>query len=92
MYAIACCLQVTVQSLVGSAQSMVAQAVAQSVSLEMPASHVAAALLTAGRKAAGLFPNWPKCLMVMTGILNPQESAPAQQLLSDLAADRDATA
>jgi hypothetical protein len=52
--------------------------------MDMPASHVAAMLVTAGRKAAGLFPFWPKCLMVMTGLLNPHASPAAQQLLSEL--------
>lgn len=79
-----CAVQVSVQSLVGMAQTVLPKAVAQPISLEMPASHVAAALVTAGRKAAGLFPVWPKCLMVMTGLLNPQGSASAKQLLSDL--------
>lgn len=82
-----CCavFQVSVQSLVGMAQSLAAQAVSQPISLDMPASHVAAVLVTAGRKGAGLHPIWPKALMVMTGLLNPQGSAPAQQLLADLA-------
>ncbi len=77
-------LQVSVQSLVGAAQTLLPKAVAQPISLEMPASHVAAALVTAGRKGAGLFPVWPKCLMVMTGLLNPQTSQSAQQLRADL--------
>lgn len=79
-------VQVSIQSLVGVAQSLAAQVIAQPISLDMPASHVAAVLVTAGRKAAGLHPVWPKSLMVMTGLLNPQGSAPAQQLLADLAA------
>lgn len=76
----------SVQSLVGSAHSLAAQAVAQPASLDLPASRVAAVLVTAGRKAAGLFPLWPKCLTVVTGLLNPLSSAAAQQLLADLAA------
>lgn len=80
----AVCAQVSAQTLVGQALSLAAEAVRQPVSMDMPASHVAAALVTAGRKAAGLFPFWPKCLMVMTGLLNPHGSAAAQQLLSEL--------
>jgi hypothetical protein len=85
-------LQVSDQSLVGMAQSLAVQAVAQPVSLDMPTSHLAGALVTAGRKAAGLYPTWPKCLMVLTGLLNPQDAAPAQQLLTDLAAAEGASA
>lgn len=85
-------LQVSDQSLVGTAQSLAARAVAQPASLDMPASHLARALVTAGRKATGLYPTWPKCLMVMTGLLNPQDAAPAQQLLTDLAAAEGASA
>ena len=83
-----CCVvrQVSVQSLVGMAQSLASQAAAQLISLDMPASHVAAVVVTAGRKAAGLHPIWPKSLMVVTGLLNPQASAPAQQLLTELTA------
>lgn len=84
--------QVSDQSLVGTAQSLAVQAVAQPVSLDMPASHLAGALVTAGREAAGLYPTWPKCLMVLTGLLNPQDAAPAQQLLTDLAAAEGASA
>jgi hypothetical protein len=71
---------------------MAAQQVTQPTSLDVPASHLAASLVTAGRKAAGLYPIWPKCLMVMTGLLNPEMSAPAQQLLSDLAAAQGSSA
>jgi hypothetical protein len=77
-------LQVSPQSLVGLAYSLAAQAAASPCSIELPASLVAAVLVTCGRKAAGLYPVWPKCLMVVTGLVTPQSNSAAQQLLAEL--------
>jgi hypothetical protein len=49
----------------------------------LPVVQLAGILIAAGRQARGLFPVWPKALVVLTGMLTPVGEG-QQQLLQDL--------
>lgn len=72
------------QSLIGDAPALAARAMSQPGSKDLSARDLAAVLLVAGRQAGGLFPVWPKCLVVLTGLRDPTAAAPAAQLLQEL--------
>ena len=48
-------------------------------------AQLAGILVAAGRQARGLFPVWPKALVVLTGMLTPVGEG-QQQLLQELVA------
>jgi hypothetical protein len=76
--------QVSAQSLVGDVVALAAKASPHPSAQDLSARDLAAVLIVAGRQAGGMFPAWPKCLVVLTGVLNPAAPAPAQQLLQEL--------
>lgn len=78
------CAQVSLQSLVGDAHALAKQAMSHPGSAELSARDLAALLVVAGRTGGGLYREWPKCLAVMTGLLDPAAAAPAKQLLQEL--------
>lgn len=80
------CRQVSKHTLVGDAHALAARAMAQPCAKDLSARDVAAVLLVAGRQAGGLYPIWPKCLVVLTGVRDPAALAPAAQLLQELSA------
>jgi hypothetical protein len=76
--------QVPATTLVGDVQSLARTALPQASARDLSARDLAAALIVAGRRSNGLFPLWPKCLVVVTGALNPLGMASVAQLLQQL--------
>lgn len=76
-------LQVSPISLVGGAFDLAEHAVSHLSSLGLPAGQLAALLVIAGRQSRGLYPVWPKALVVLTGMLHPVGEA-QQELLQEL--------
>lgn len=76
-------LQVPPASLIGEALALASRCPELPGSLGMPATQLAGLLVMAGRQGHGLYPVWPKALMVLTGMLSPAGDA-HQQLLQDL--------
>ncbi|KAF8072806.1 jmj4 [Scenedesmus sp. PABB004] len=74
--------QVPAASLVGEARALAGHLPDHAAALELPPTSLAALLVAAGRSARGLYPAWPKVLVVLTGMVAPAEGA--QQLLDAL--------
>lgn len=72
-----------VASLLGDSHALAAAAVSSPASLGVPASQLAGLVVCAGRQARGLYPVWPKVLVVLTGLMHPAGEQ-HQQLLQEL--------
>jgi hypothetical protein len=75
--------QVPAASLVGEAAALASYCPQLPATLGLPVVQLAGILVAAGRQARGLFPVWPKALVVLTGMLTPVGEG-QQQLLQDL--------
>lgn len=78
-------MQVPAASLIGEASALAGHCPQLPASLGMPVAQLAGILVAAGRQARGLFPVWPKALVVLTGMLTPVGEG-QQQLLQELVA------
>jgi hypothetical protein len=76
-------LQVPAASLIGEAAALASHCPRLPSTLGVPVVQLAGILVVAGRQARGLFPAWPKALVVLTGMLTPVGDG-QQQLLQDL--------
>ncbi|WIA08874.1 hypothetical protein OEZ85_008295 [Tetradesmus obliquus] len=77
--------KVPAASLIGEASALAGHCPQLPASLGMPVAQLAGILVAAGRQARGLFPVWPKALVVLTGMLTPVGEG-QQQLLQELVA------
>jgi hypothetical protein len=75
--------QVPAASLIGEAAALAGHCPQLPATVGLPVVQLAGILIAAGRQARGLFPVWPKALVVLTGMLTPVGEG-QQQLLQDL--------